>query len=54
MLFGAVGAATLVTTMVFCGVMRYVIGFEVLLCLPAGWMVGRRGKAEGEGGGGRC
>ena len=39
MLFGAVALATLVTTLAFCGVMRYVIGFEVLLCLPAGWFV---------------
>jgi hypothetical protein len=41
MLFGSVAAATFLTTILFCGVMRYVIGFEVLLCLPAGWLVAR-------------
>jgi hypothetical protein len=41
MLVGAVAVANVMTTILFCGVMRYVIGFEVLLCIPAGWVISR-------------
>ena len=40
-LFGAVAVANVLTAVLFCGVMRYVIGFEVLLCVPAGLVAAR-------------
>ena len=40
-LLGAVVVANVLTAVMFCGVMRYVIGFEVLLCVSAGWFVSR-------------
>jgi hypothetical protein len=42
---GAVILATFATTVVFCGVMRYVIVMEILLVIPAAYMFSLGGKA---------
>jgi hypothetical protein len=41
LLLGSVCVANVVTTVLFCGIVRYVIGFEVLLCVSAGWFISR-------------
>ena len=39
--FGSVALAHLLTAIIFCGVMRYIVAFEMLLVIPAGWAMAR-------------